>query len=89
MSQILIIELEQSFQLFWFYWVFDFAEIYTSLSAPAAEIGLLSEKVSFLPWKITAGWLLDLGNSLTKAKYSGPMGKQRESKILISYISNS
>lgn len=88
MSQILIIELGQSFQLLWFYWVFDFAEIYTSISAPAAEIGLLSEKVSFLFWKITAGWLLSLGNSLTKARYSGPMGKQRESKWLIPYISN-
>lgn len=77
MSQILIIELEQSFQLFWFYWVFDFEEIYTALSAPAAEIGLLSKKVSFLLWKITPGWLFDLGNSLAKTKYSGPMGKQR------------
>lgn len=48
MRKILIIELEQSFQLLRFYGVFDFAEIYTSLSAPTAEIALLSEKVSFL-----------------------------------------
>lgn len=41
MKKILIIELEQSFQLLWFYGVFDFAEIYTSLSPPGSEIGLL------------------------------------------------
>lgn len=87
MMKILIIELVQSVQLLQFYWVFDFAEIYTSLSAPAAETGLLSEKESFLFWNVTAWWLLDSGNNLTKTKYSVPLGKQKESKLFISYIS--
>ena len=60
-----------------------FWDLFLYLPSLGAEIWLLSEKVSFLFWNVTAWWLLDLGNNLTKAKYSVPIWKQRESKLLI------